>query len=95
MQENTVRNNIVEIPKNYDDTPRIINQATDKIQELLPPVVENFIKTSGAKSVLTIKITLAYNKNDEVEATVDGAMSLGSEPAILTGEILNKQLRLW
>lgn len=95
MQENTVRNNLVEIPKNYDDTKRIINQATEKIEELLPKIVENFVYTGGAKSALTLKISLAYNKNDEVEATIDGAMSLGSEPATLTGEILNKQLRLW
>lgn len=95
MQENTVRSNVVEMPQQNDDTPRIVERAVEKVCELLPTVVGNFVRTSGAKSVLTLKISLAYNKDDEVEATIDGAMALGSEPAKLTGEILNRQLRLW
>lgn len=101
MQENTVRkeenqeaSKVVQLPVNEGDTQKVIEKAVDKLCELVPGAVMNYIRT-GAKSTLTLKISLQTNKEDEAEVTVDGTLTLASEPEKMNGEVLNRQLRLW
>jgi len=97
MQENTVRkeeSNVVEMPIQSSDDYKIVEKAINKITEMLPVLTINFVKT-GAKSAMSLKIVLQYNKDGEAEVTVDGTMTFATEQEHMTGEILNRQLRLW
>jgi hypothetical protein len=96
MQENTVReSNVVEMPvQNNGDDYKILEKAEIKITEMMPVLISNFIRT-GAKSAMSLKIVLQYNKDEEAEVTVDGTLSLATEQGKLVGEVIGKQLRLW
>ena len=101
MQENTVRkeetqeaSKVVQLPVNEGDSQKVIDKAIDKLCELVPGAVMNYIRT-GARSALTLKVTLQTNKNDEAEVTVDGTLTLASESEKMIGEVLDRQLRLW
>lgn len=77
-----------------DDTQRIFNEVSRKAEKLVPQIIAQYAET-GAPQTMTIKVKINMNKDDETVILVTGSGTLTDEAVEMTGEILNKNLRLF